>query len=68
MAALVYVETSVPSFYFEPRTEPEMVARRLWTRHWWDVVRPAYEAVTSLAVLEELTEDGTRPAARPSPS
>lgn len=54
MAALVYVETSVPSFYFEPRTEPEMVARRLWTRHWWDVVRPAYEAVTSLAVLEEL--------------
>lgn len=54
MSALVYVETSVPSFYFETRPGPEMVARRLWTRHWWDVVRPVYEAVTSVAVLEEL--------------
>ena len=23
MAPLVYIETSIPSFYFEPRTEPE---------------------------------------------
>ena len=30
-----YVETSIPSFYFETRTEPEMVARRTWTRAWW---------------------------------
>jgi len=28
----VYIETSIPSFYFEVRTEPEMVARREWTR------------------------------------
>lgn len=54
MAPLVYVETSIPSFYYEARAEPDMVARRLWTRHWWDVSRAGFEAVTSLAVLEEL--------------
>ncbi len=32
----VYIETTIPSFYFEIRKEPEMVARRLWTRRWWD--------------------------------
>jgi hypothetical protein len=63
MAPLVYVETSVPSFYYEARPEPEMVARRLWTRHWWDVIRPNFEAVTSLAVLEELGR-GRYPARR----
>jgi hypothetical protein len=54
MPPVVYIETSIPSFYFEPRTEPEMVARRLWTRHWWDTARTAFALVTSLAVVEEL--------------
>ena len=49
-----YVETSIPSFYFETRTEPEMVARRTWTRAWWDSVPGRYELVTSEAVLDEL--------------
>ena len=30
MTATVYVETSIPSFYHEVRTEPEMIARREW--------------------------------------
>ncbi len=30
--ARAYVETSIPSFYFEARSEPEMVARCMWTR------------------------------------
>jgi len=34
MKPSVYVETSSPSFYFEVRTEPEMLARRQWTREW----------------------------------
>jgi hypothetical protein len=50
----VYIETSIPSFYFEIRTAPEMVARRQWTRRWWDETRERYEMVTSPAVLEEL--------------
>jgi hypothetical protein len=28
----VYIETTIPSFYHEIREEPEMAARREWTR------------------------------------
>jgi hypothetical protein len=30
----IYIETTIPSFYFETRTDPDMVARRNWTRQW----------------------------------
>ncbi len=50
----VYIETSIPSFYYEVRKEPEMVARRNWTRKWWDFHRKHYETVTSEAVSDEL--------------
>jgi hypothetical protein len=52
--AKVYVETTIPSFYFEVRTEPDMVARREWTRRFWDSASGRFEMVTSAAVLEEL--------------
>lgn len=51
---LIYVETTIPSFFFERRKEPEVVARRLWTRRWWDLASGRYELVSSTAVLEEL--------------
>jgi hypothetical protein len=51
---VVYVETSVPSFYFETRIEPDMVARRQWTRKWWSVALEQHELVTSPAVIDEL--------------
>jgi predicted nucleic acid-binding protein len=54
MRSRVYVETSIPSFYHEVRTEPEMVARRDWTRQFWDNAETDYELVTSVAVLDEL--------------
>lgn len=50
----VYIETSIPSTYFEQRTDPKIVARREWTRDWWDNHRHEYRLVTSNAVLEEL--------------
>lgn len=50
----IYVETTIPSFYFEIRDEPTMVARRLWTRKWLDASKDIDELVTSSAVLEEL--------------
>ncbi|MBC7815477.1 MAG: type II toxin-antitoxin system VapC family toxin [Planctomycetaceae bacterium] len=50
----VYVETTIPSFYHEIRQEPEMVARRGWTREWWDEHRLDYEVFTSDAVVDEL--------------
>ncbi|MEJ7712996.1 MAG: hypothetical protein WKF84_24925 [Pyrinomonadaceae bacterium] len=43
MTPRVYVETSIPSFYYEDRPEPEMVARRQWTRQWWDNTSSDYE-------------------------
>lgn len=55
MAKRVYVETTIPSFYFEARLDAEMVARREWTRRWWKEARGRYELVTSVAVVEELT-------------
>ena len=55
-----YIETTIPSFYFEVRTEPEMVARRHWTREWWNRRRAGYAVVTSIPVLDEL-EAGNQP-------
>jgi predicted nucleic acid-binding protein len=56
----VYIETTIPSFHYEVRTEPEMIARRNWTRDWWDSRRQAYQLVTSVAVVDEL-QAGTFP-------
>ena len=56
MRRRVYIETTIPSFYFERRTEAEMVVRREWTREWWSAATSGghLELVTSEAVLEEL--------------
>ena len=51
----VYVETSIPSFYHELRTTPAVVARRDWTRQWWDDAPAKYELLTSPAVINELS-------------
>ena len=39
MKKRVYIETTIPSFYVEIRQEPDMVARRGWTREWNDETR-----------------------------
>lgn len=57
---IVYIETTIPSFYCETRTDPEAVARKNWTQHWWDFKRAEYEVVTSAATLDELKEKGYR--------
>jgi len=54
MKKIVYIETTIPSFFFEVRSEPDMIARRNWTREWWNMYRSYYQLVTSLAVIEEL--------------
>jgi hypothetical protein len=55
----VYIETTIPSFYHETRTSADVVARRQWTRQWWDGAAEQCELVTSPAVLDELA--GGRP-------
>jgi predicted nucleic acid-binding protein len=53
--ARIYVETSIASFYYEVRSEPDMVARRDWTRRWFDAALIGTdELVTSPATLAEL--------------
>lgn len=54
MTKLLYIETSIPSFYFDTRTDPLMVARRRWTRHWWDMPKPDVQLVTGAPVHAEL--------------
>src|SRR4051794_8621366 len=51
-----YIETTIPSFYHELRTTPDIVARRDWTRGWWADAASRYELVSSSAVLDELAE------------
>jgi len=53
--ARIYIETTVISFYFNARPEPEMVARQNWTRRWLDAaLLTSDELVISVAVETEL--------------
>lgn len=60
MQKTIYIETTIPSFYFEERPEPEMVSRRNWTRQWWEDHSKFYDLVISEAVVAEL-ESGDYP-------
>jgi len=51
---LVYIETTIFSFYHDDRTATPVVAMRQWTREWWDSRRADYTLVTSIPVLAEL--------------
>jgi len=54
MKKVVYVETTIPSFYFNQRTQPEIVTLAKWTCQWWDNYSANFELVSSMAVVEEL--------------
>ena len=54
MSGRVYIETTIPSVYYDTRDDAETIVRRSWTRRWWVRCRHDYEIVTSSAVLEEL--------------
>ncbi len=54
MRRKVYIETTVPSFYAETRSEPAAVVRRETTRRWWREEAPRYDLFVSEFVLGEL--------------
>jgi hypothetical protein len=56
MKPKVHIETTIPSFYHEVRTEPDMIARREWTLQWWDNFSSEYFLVTSIAVIDGLSK------------
>jgi predicted nucleic acid-binding protein len=53
----VYVETTIPSAYFDRGRDPLRVAKRRWTHVWWEVALDRYEMVTSAVTTKEL-QDG----------
>ena len=50
---IVYIETTIPSFYHEIRQDNNSIAFRGWTRDWWDNRRGRYEVRTSQGVVDE---------------
>lgn len=54
MRGSVYIETTVPSFYYTKRTDAKSIARMSWTRQWWDLFSDEFTLVSSAAVINEL--------------
>lgn len=52
---LAYIETTIPNFYYDFRPDPEIDARRIWTRAWWASAADQYELWTSDVVVDELS-------------
>ena len=55
----VYIETTIPSFYYTLRTDIESLARQSWTRKWWAQYANQCLLVSSTAVIEELRKGST---------
>ncbi len=51
----VYLETSIFSFYHDDRPQPEIVARRIWTREFWEVCKRDHAMFTGIGTLAELS-------------
>lgn len=56
MPATVFIETTIPSYYFETRRDRRSVDWRAQTRLWWDRYSAAYELVTSDLVISEFLD------------
>ena len=50
----VYIETTIPSFYYTLRTDIESLAKQSWTRKWWREYADQFTLVSSTAVIDEL--------------
>lgn len=60
----VYVETTIPSFYYDFRDSPAVVSRREATRRWWESGPEWCELVTSTTVRDELAAGSSAAVAR----
>ena len=60
MKQTIYIETTIPSYYYNVRPSAELKVLGQWTRDWWDKQRDEYELVSSSAVVDEL-RDGDHP-------
>lgn len=53
--ASVFIETTIPSYYFETRTDRRSLDWKDQTRRWWTEFRHEYRLVTSEFVLAEFS-------------
>jgi len=51
-----YIETSIPSFYYDVRDDIQAQAMRKWTRQWWHINKKNAFLVTGVPVIAELSE------------
>ncbi len=63
MSNRIYIETSIPSFYFTERSSTEAIARKNWTRQWWKEYSSQFTLFSSMAVIAEL-QQGTSKATK----
>lgn len=54
----VYIETTIPSFYYTLRRDLESRAMQSWSRKWWKEYADQFTLVSSIVVINELS-DGT---------
>ncbi|MDM8565064.1 hypothetical protein QUF74_05370 [Candidatus Halobeggiatoa sp. HSG11] len=38
----IYIETTIPSFYYTSRTDVQSMAMKEWTQEWWNEYAPTY--------------------------
>ncbi|MCP4105106.1 MAG: type II toxin-antitoxin system VapC family toxin [Desulfobacteraceae bacterium] len=54
-----YIETSIPSFYYDSRDDIQAQAMKKWTREWWNIINEENAfLVTGIPVITELSEAG----------
>ena len=63
MRRKVYIETTIPSYYYETRKDVKSAAWRQITREWWSKYRRYYDTLSSEMVIFEL-ERGRHPEQR----
>jgi hypothetical protein len=52
---IVYIETTIPNFYYDLRSSAAVTSRRIWTRKWWESAAESDHRLTSQIVVEELS-------------
>lgn len=62
--ASVYIETTIPSFYFDDRADPRIALWRSLTRDWWNNRSARHSLCTSNSVLNEIRDTPSPKLAR----
>jgi len=56
MIETYYIETSIPSYYYETRTNTQIKAMQEWTKQWWNLPKQDCIIQIGLPVIAELLE------------